>query len=582
MLTREFLHAAREAALDATRGGPPAPPSNPFFGVGPISDGSTDEVDRRLRRLAFERWLGATYRKRDDRGRDIGGFTATELARSMHRGEPADSILLDMMRAIHRYFGLPARNRLAVGLGGGHSGFTVAVQHLMTLNDPGQHVYVDTPHPEGVGSGAAGFFRQSWATQIIDLCRLSRGGTTERLHFAAGEGSIPPAAALEEMGIRLFVGVGHETTGASTYSACEVAGLLEWLDADPQNRHAIIDSTSLLGAMPWPQELVDGLIAKCCLFMPLQKAIGGVSGYFTASFTPEALAWIDRNMADPSWAIPRQLSLAVPVDPARPVSGPRSVARGPFYDAAGDRMLGGVINTYSLLAFAETTFGLREIERAIGPADALNARSSANRAAIEAWTAANPLLRPVVADPDKRGSAVTLLRADDPEIAPLHARVLMRAKQLLGHEGLTHPDGRHEPGLGAALYLNAFPGKPGDFRAWIGGVRETGDIVALLENIRYAWLRAKALVIEEELAPAATPAEPAAARQAPGTEALASLAAGCEELAAILPGILATPGGQARDAVRTRHAGRIRDLLARQRELLTILDSDPDWRIPQE
>lgn len=502
MLTREILLAAREAALDATRAGPPAPPSNPFFGVGPISDGTTDEADRRRRRLAFEHWLTATYRKRDDRGRDIGGYSATELARSMHRGEPADSILLDMMRAIHRYFGLPARNRLAVGLGGGHSGFTVAIQHLMTLNDPDQHVYVDTPHPEGGSNTAAGFFRQSWATQIIDLCRLSRNGTTERLHFASEEGTIPSASVLEEMGVRLFVGVGHETTGASTYSAPEVAGLLEWLDGDPRNRHAIVDATSLLGAMPWPQELVDGVMAKCCLFMPLQKAIGGVAGYFTASFTPEALAWIDRAMADPSWAIPRQLSLAVPVDPARPVSGPRSVAKGPFYDATQDRMLGGVINTYSLLAFAETTFGLREIERTIGPAEALNARSTANRAAIEAWTAANPLLRLVVADPDRRGSAVTLLRVDDPEMVPLHARILARAKQLLGHEGLTHPDGRHEPGLGAALYLNAFPGMPGDFRAWIGGVRETGDIVALLENIRYAWLRARALVIEEELAPA--------------------------------------------------------------------------------
>lgn len=500
MLTREFLHAARKAALDATRAGPPAPPSNPFFGVGPISDGSTDETDRGRRHLAFERWIAATYRKRDDRGRDIGGYSATELARSMHRGEPADGILLDMMRAIHRYFGLPARNRLAVGLGGGHSGFTVAIQHLMTLNDAGQHVYVDTPRPEGGSNGAAGFFRQSWATQIIDLCRLSRGGTTERLHFAPEEGSIPPAAKLEEMGIRLFVGVGHETTGASTYSAAEVAGLLQWLDGDPENRHAIIDATSLLGAMPWPQELIAGLMAKCCLFMPLQKAIGGVAGYFVASFTPEALAQIDRNMAEPSWAIPRQLSLAVPVDPGWPVSGPRSVAKGPFYDAAQDRMLGGVINTYSLLAFAETTFGLNEIERTIGPVEALNARSSANRAVIEAWTAANPLLRPVVADPDKRGSAVTLLQVDDPEIAPLHGRILARAKQLLGHAGMTHPDGSHEPGLDAALYLNAFPGMPGDFRAWIGGVRETGDIVALLENIRYAWLRAKALVIEEELA----------------------------------------------------------------------------------
>lgn len=499
MLTTDILRAARAAAIDATRSGPPAIPSNPFFGVGPISDGTTDEANRCARRAEFERWLSATYRKHDDRERDIGGYSATELARCMHRGEPADSILLDMMRAIHGYFGLPRENRLAVGLGGGHSGFTVCIQHLMTMQDEDQHVFIDTPHPESQRNLSAGFFRQSWATQIIDLCRLARNGTTDRLHFAAEEGGIPPAAMLEQMGIRLFVGVGHETTGATTYSAAEVAGLLEWLARDPVNRHAIIDATSLLGAMPWPDNLIAGVMSRCCLFMPLQKAIGGVSGYFTASFTPQALQQIDRNLAQPSWAIARQLSLAVPTDPGRPVSGPRSVANGPFYDAVRDRMTGGVVNTYSLLAFAETTFGLRQLERRIGPATALNARSTDNRAVVEDWVAENPLFQLVVPQPEKRGTAVTLLQVTDPGFETLHARILTRAKQFLGHTGMTHPDGQHETGLGAAIYLNAFPGMPGDFRAWIGGVRDTSDIRALLDNLHYAWLRAKIVVIEEEL-----------------------------------------------------------------------------------
>lgn len=561
MLATDILRAAREAALDATRSGPPVRPSNPFFGVGPISDGSTDEVDRRLRRLEFERWLYATYRKTDDRGRDIGGYTASELARSMHRGEPADSILRDMMRAIHRYFGLPAQNHLAVGLGGGHSGFTTCIQHLMTLNDPEQQVYIDTPRPESARNGPAGFFRQSWAAQIIDLCRLSKNGTTERLHFASDEGSIPPAETLEALGIRLFIGVGHETTGATAYTAAEIAGLLEWLDRDPANRHAIIDATSLLGAMPWPDDLIAGLMAKCCLFMPLQKAIGGVSGYFTASFTPQALAQIDRNIAAPSWAIPRQLSLTVPQDPARPVTGPRSVAQGPFYDAKADRMTGGVINTFSLLAFAETTFGLRQIESRIGPVTALNARSTANRAAVEAWVAENPLFNLAVADPEKRGTAVTLLQVNDPGFEELRPRILARAKQLLGDSGITHPGGRHEAGLGAAVYLNAFPGMPGDFRAWIGGVRETTDIPALLNNLSYAWLRAKALVIAEELKargeqltdPPVPPLRHAATDNPRLTET-------CTELAAILAGI-ATSTNPTQAEMSDRHAARVQTLI---------------------
>ena len=40
-------------------------------------------------------------------------------------------------------------------------------------------------------------------------------------------------------------------------------------------------------------------MAKCCLFMPFQKAIGGISGYFVASFTPHALALIEKNQKDP-------------------------------------------------------------------------------------------------------------------------------------------------------------------------------------------------------------------------------------------------------------------------------------------
>ena len=125
MASIEDLKAERETSLAATAGGPPARTSNQFFGVGPITDVTLDEADSRLLYAEFERWLEKTYRKLDDKGRDIGGFTAAELGRSMHRGYPADKILLDMMREIHRYFEIPKSNKVAVGLGGGHSGFTV-------------------------------------------------------------------------------------------------------------------------------------------------------------------------------------------------------------------------------------------------------------------------------------------------------------------------------------------------------------------------------------------------------------------------------------------------------------------------
>ncbi len=490
------------AARKATETGPPRRTSNPFFGVGPITDATSGDADSRLLRSEFEAWVEKTYRKLDDRARDLGPFTVAEISRSMHRGYPADKILLDMMREIHRYFEFPKANKMAVGLGGGHSGFTVCMMHLMNAHDARQHVFVDTPEPESDGASTGGFFRQSWGAQIIELQRHAWSGDEARIHFANSEGSIPSADELQQMGVKIFVGVGHETTGATTYTAAEIRNLLDWLARNPDGHHAVLDATSLLGAMPWGPEISREVMVKCCLFTPFQKAIGGISGYYIASFTPQALALIEANQKNPSWAIPRQLKIAAPLDPKKPLTGDRSVNAGPIYDPSTDRMLGGVINTYSALAFAETTFGLLRSERRLGPVAELNRRSIANRAVVDKWTAAHPLLELGVADPERRGCAVTLLKIRDADTTDgsIQARILARSKQILGYEGVTHPDGTYEPGLDVARYVNAFPGTPGDYRAWIGGIRETADITALLENLQYAYLRAKVLVLEEELA----------------------------------------------------------------------------------
>ena len=502
MATIEEMKTQRAMSMEATKDGAPARTTNQFFGVGPITDLTTDEVDSRRVRFEFENWLETNYRKLDDKGRDLGPFTAAEIGRSMHRGYPADKILLDMMREIHTYFGYPKKNKMAVGLGGGHSGFTVCVVHMMNANDPTQHTFVDTPKPESDAAKAGGFFRQSWGAQMIELQRYSKNGDENRIHFTDAEGTIPSAEKLAEMGIKLFIGVGHETTGATTYTTEDISNLLAWIDLDPENHHAVIDSTSMLGAMPWPQGIVDQVMDKCCMFMPFQKAIGGISGYLVASFTPQAIALIEANEADPSWAIPRQLKLTVPEDAKRPLTSKKTTALGPIYDPEADKMLGGIINTYSTLAFAETTFGVLRSAKLAGSVTDLNKRSIANRAKINEWVAQSDVLEMGVADESRRGAAVTLLKVNDPDItdSALHDRIIARSKQLLQYEGLTHPNGDYEPGLDVARYVNAFPGTPGDYRAWIGGIRPVEDIEALLENLQYAYHRAKIVVLEEELA----------------------------------------------------------------------------------
>ena len=75
---------------------------------------------------------------------------------------------------------------------------------------------------------AGGFFRQSWGAQMIEMHRFSQNGDETRLHFSDKEGAIPSADELEALGIKLFVGVGHETTGATTYTDGDISNLLEF------------------------------------------------------------------------------------------------------------------------------------------------------------------------------------------------------------------------------------------------------------------------------------------------------------------------------------------------------------------
>ena len=496
------LKAIRQSSLSATAGGPPARTSNQFFGVGPITDMTQDEVHARLLRFEYEAWIEENYPLLSDKGEEIGKSTFRELNRSIHRGFPAENVLRDMVREIHRYFEFPKKNKMVVGIGGGHTGFTVCAMHLLNANDPDHRVFIDTPKPESAEAVSGGFFRQSWGTQLIELQRYARNGNENRLHFSPLEGVIPTADELEAMGIRVFMGVGHETTGAMDYSIADISNLLEWIDRDPDNHHAVIDSTSMIGAMPWGEELVASVVDKCCMFMPLQKAIGGNSGYYIISLTPQALKLIDKNQNNPSWSIPRQVRIALPRDPQKPLTSEVSTDLGPLYNPVTETMSSGVINTYSTAAFAETRFGLLRSERRIGSVRDHNRRSVENRDTVCDWVKNNDLLSQGVGDETRRGAAVTLLKVIDTELNDdeICARAIVKSKQLLGFEGISHANGDYEQGLDVARHINAYPGTPGDYRAWIGGTRDKADILALLENIYYGYHRGRIAVMEELLA----------------------------------------------------------------------------------
>jgi len=330
--------------------------------------------------------------------------------------------------------------------------------------------------------------------------------------------------------------------------------------------------------MPWPQDLVTQLLAKACFFMPFQKAVGGVAGYFAATFTAQALALIEKNLRNPAWAIPRHLKLTVPRDAKRPLSSEQTTSLGPFYDPAQDKMLGGIINTFSNTAFAETTFGLISMQKRVGSARDLDRRSVLNRAAVDEWLERHPLFEHGVSDKARRGTAVTLLRVKDPDITDpsVHASIVAKTKQLLGYEGLTHPDGSYEPGLDVARYVNAFPGTPGDFRAWIGGTRPVSDIVALLDNIEYCYLRAKVVALEEQLAAitpqAALSSGPVPEMPASDPATLEDVRGTCERLTAFWGAVSSTPDEARRAELLRRYGTSVTQDLQRLAGLTHGLD----------
>jgi hypothetical protein len=293
--------------------------------------------------------------------------------------------------------------------------------------------------------------------------------------------------------------------------------------------------------------------------------------------TPQALSLIDKNQNNPSWSIPRQVKLALPKDPMRPLSSEVTTDLGPIYDPETETMSSGIINTYSISALAETRFGLLRSERRIGSVREHNRRSVANREAVVNWVKNNDLLDLGVKDETRRGAAVTLLKVKDADIddAEITAKVIAKSKQLLGFEGMTHANGEYEKGLDVARHVNAYPGTPGDYRAWIGGTRDESDIIALLNNIYYAYHRARIVVAEDLLADQGVEFEPQCAAGQQGrddSETFAELRGMSEAMAAFWGAMDATADEDRRQEMAKRYASQMMLDINRYQVLLDELE----------
>jgi phosphoglycerate dehydrogenase-like enzyme/phosphoserine aminotransferase len=449
----------------------PAKPSNSHFGVGPIMKlKAEDSVQFAQRTFEFNQWVKKEY-----------GVEVHDLEQHMHRYPKSVEITKGFLKEVHRYFEYGDNNTLGIGLGGGHSAFTVLTSAML---HPRLDVFVDTPKP-GTPEAGVGAFRNSWATQITDRYNKAQGGPyPDKIHYSEKEGIIPSADELEKKNIKVFVGVGNETTGATTYNQQDIKNLLDWINRDRENHQVILDATSLMGAVNLPKEMYREVMEKCCVFTPAQKAIGGEAGLALFSLTPQAQGLIDRNVKDLKWPAPREYQIAT-LNPSDTTE--RSVEFGPFYAHASDKMLGGVINTTPTRDIAYSQFALLKTKELIGDVHQQNARSLANLKTAEEWFKNNDMFSIGVADETRRSASVLLFKVNENDIdANTKAKIVARSKEWLDKEG-------------RADNINTFPGTPGDYRGWIGGVRESSDIVALLENVKYAYLKAKKEILEEKL-----------------------------------------------------------------------------------
>lgn len=94
--------------------------------------------------------------------------------------------------------------------------------------------------------------------QIIELMRLSKGGDEARLHFAENARNIPSPLVLQGKGVRSSLRCWSRNDGGHHLYQGQIQNLLAWIDSNPGEHHAMLDATSLLGSMPWGDDLVSG------------------------------------------------------------------------------------------------------------------------------------------------------------------------------------------------------------------------------------------------------------------------------------------------------------------------------------
>jgi phosphoserine aminotransferase len=280
-------------------------------------------------------------------------------------------------------------------------------------------------------------FGKDWVVDVVGQLKLGDVRVME-----APYGQLPDLAKVDFARDVVFTWNGT-TSGVRVPNA-------DWIAADRQGL-TICDATSGIFAQSLDWAKLDVITYSW------QKVLGGEAAHGMLILSPRAVERLERHT--PEWPVPKIFRLT---------KGGR-LNREIFE--------GATINTPSMLCVEDYLDALAWAE-SIGGLDALIARSNRNAQAVTDWVERTPWIDFLAGEAQTRSNTSVCLRVVDAEISSrvLEEQAAFAGKmvKLLEKEGVAYDIG---------AYRDAPPG----LRLWCGATIETGDLVALLPWLDWAF-----------------------------------------------------------------------------------------------
>jgi phosphoserine aminotransferase len=284
-------------------------------------------------------------------------------------------------------------------------------------------------------------FGAGWVTDVVKQLKLKDVRT-----FDAPYGSLPDLKQVAADRDVVFTWNGT-TSGVRVPNG-------DWISAKREGL-TICDATSAAFAMELPWDKLD------VTTWSWQKVLGGEAQHGMLVLSPRAVERLQTYV--PAWPMPKIFRLT-----------------------QGGKLIEGIfkgetINTPSMLCVEDAIDGLRWSER-IGGLPALIARSEANLAAIEKWSAKSGWTGFLAADKKIRSCTSVCLTITDPAVAKLDAEakaaVSKKLVALLEAEKVAYD-------------IDAYRDAPSGLRIWAGATVETRDLEALFPWLDWAYAQVK-------------------------------------------------------------------------------------------